>query len=144
MESDGVAWPDYFKISYLEGALNAKIAGCLITMNLDRQNYPDFIRVIQQTSSRFQAFNSAFLGENRLNYRTNYGVTYGISHGNYGGGDIMQWEPIGSARAAVTGLQRRVKWVSKEKLDARRWEGRCLQCGKSGYRKIEYPYFPAR
>ena len=24
MESDGAAWPDYFKILYLEGALNAK------------------------------------------------------------------------------------------------------------------------
>ena len=36
MESDRAAWPDYFKISYLEGALNAKIAGCLITMNPDR------------------------------------------------------------------------------------------------------------
>ena len=47
MESDGAAWPDYFKISYLKGALNAKIIDCLITMNPDRQNYPDFIRVIQ-------------------------------------------------------------------------------------------------
>ena len=47
MESDGATWPDYFKISYLEGALNAKIAGYPITMNPDRQNYPDFIRVIQ-------------------------------------------------------------------------------------------------
>ena len=46
MESDGAAWPDYFKISYLEGALNAKIKVCLIIMNTDRQNYPDFIRVI--------------------------------------------------------------------------------------------------
>ena len=36
MESDGAAWPDYFKISYLEGALNAKIAGYFITMNPDR------------------------------------------------------------------------------------------------------------
>ena len=47
MESDGAAWPDYFKISYLKGALNAKIIGYLITMNPDRQNYPDFIKVIQ-------------------------------------------------------------------------------------------------
>ena len=47
MENDGAVWPDYFKISYLEGALNAKIISCLITMNPDRQSYPDFIRVIQ-------------------------------------------------------------------------------------------------
>ena len=47
IESDGAAWPDYFKISYLEGALNAKITGYLITINPDRQNYPDFIKVIQ-------------------------------------------------------------------------------------------------
>ena len=46
MESDGVVWPDYFKILYLERALNVKIAGCLIIMNPDRQNYPDFIKVI--------------------------------------------------------------------------------------------------
>ena len=56
----------------------------------------------------------------------------------------MQWEPMGSVRAAVTGLQRRAKWVFKEKLNVRRRERRCLQYGKSGYRKIEYPYFPAR
>ena len=47
MESDRAAWPDYFKISYLERALNAKIVGYLIIINPDRQNYPDFIRVIQ-------------------------------------------------------------------------------------------------
>ena len=56
----------------------------------------------------------------------------------------MQWEPTGSARAAVTGLQKRAKWVSKEKLDARRREGRCLRCGKPGHRKSEYPCLPAR
>ena len=56
----------------------------------------------------------------------------------------MQWEPTDSARAAVTGLQKRAKWVSKEKLNARRQEGRYLRCGKSGHRKIECPYFPAR
>ena len=47
MESDGAAWPDYFKILYLERALNAKIIGYLIIINPDHQNYPDFIRVIQ-------------------------------------------------------------------------------------------------
>ena len=46
IESDRAAWLNYFKISYLEGALNAKIIGYLITINPDRQNYPDFIRVI--------------------------------------------------------------------------------------------------
>ena len=67
-----------------------------------------------------------------------------MNHGNHGGGNTMQWEPIESAKAAVTGLQRRVKWVSKEKLDARRRERRYLRCGKSGYKKIEYPYLPAQ
>ena len=47
MESDGAAWLDDFKISYLKGALNAKIINYLITINPDRQNYPNFIRVIQ-------------------------------------------------------------------------------------------------
>ena len=46
IENDGAAWPDYFKISYLERALNAKIINYLITINPDRQNYPDFIKVI--------------------------------------------------------------------------------------------------
>ena len=46
IESDGVVWPNYFKVSYLKGALNVKIANCLITLNPDRQNYPNFIRVI--------------------------------------------------------------------------------------------------
>ena len=55
----------------------------------------------------------------------------------------MQWEPTGSARAAITGSQRRAKWVSKEKLNVRRRERRYLRYGKSGHRKIEYPYFPA-
>ena len=109
MKSDGTAWPNYFKISYLEKALNAKITGCLITINPDRQNYPDFIRVIQQISSHLQAFNSAFLGKNHPNYRTNYGVIYGINHGNHKGGNTMQWEPIKSVKVMVTRSQRRVK-----------------------------------
>ena len=46
MESDGVVWPNYFKVSYLKGALNIKIINCLITLSLDRQNYPNFIKVI--------------------------------------------------------------------------------------------------
>ena len=85
MESDGAVWPDYFKIFYLERALNVNIISCLITLSSDRQNYPNFIKVIQQTSSRLETFNSAFLGENRLNYKVNYGV----NHGDYKGGDIM-------------------------------------------------------
>ena len=47
IKSDRTAWPDYFKISYLKRALNAKITDYLITINPDRQNYPDFIKVIQ-------------------------------------------------------------------------------------------------
>ena len=46
IESDGVAWPDYFKFLYLKRALNAIIIGYFITINPDLQNYPDFIRVI--------------------------------------------------------------------------------------------------
>ena len=46
MENDRAVWPDYIKISYLKGALNAKIIGYLIIINPDRQNYPNFIRVI--------------------------------------------------------------------------------------------------
>ena len=46
MESDGAVWLNYFKVSYLEGALNTKIINCLITLNPDRQNYPNFIKVI--------------------------------------------------------------------------------------------------
>ena len=52
MESNGVVWQDYFKISYLERALNAKIIRYLIIINPDRQNYPDFIKVIEQINSR--------------------------------------------------------------------------------------------
>ena len=38
IKSVGAAWPDYFKISYLKRALNAKIINCLITINPDRQS----------------------------------------------------------------------------------------------------------
>ena len=123
MESDDAVWLDYFKVFYLEGALNIKITSSLITLNPDRQNYLNFIKVIQKISSRLQAFNSAFLSENRLNYKINYRVTYGINNGNHKGGDIIQWKPIRSIKVMVIGLQRRVKWVSKEKLDAHRREG---------------------
>ena len=36
MESDGAVWPNYFKVFYLEGALNIKIINYLITLNPDR------------------------------------------------------------------------------------------------------------
>ena len=47
MESDGAVWFNYFKVFYLEGALNIKIISYLITLNPDRQNYLNFIKVIQ-------------------------------------------------------------------------------------------------
>ena len=105
MESNGAVWPNYFKVSYLKRALNTKITNYLITLNPDHQNYPNFIKVIQQTSSHLQAFNSAFLGKNRPNYKANYKV----NNGNHGKGNAMQWEPTGSAKAAITGSQRRAK-----------------------------------
>ena len=46
MESDGAVWFNDFKVSYLKGALNTKITSYLITLSLDRQNYPNFIKVI--------------------------------------------------------------------------------------------------
>ena len=46
IKSNGAVWLNYFKVSYLKGALNAKIINCLITLNPDRQNYLNFIKVI--------------------------------------------------------------------------------------------------
>ena len=81
MESNGAAWPDYFKILYLKRALNAKIANCLITINLDRLNDPDFIRVIQEINSRLHIFNSTFLRGNYFNF--------GVNYKSHGGGDTI-------------------------------------------------------
>ena len=86
IESDNIVWPNYFKVFYLKGALNAKIINCLITLNSDHQNYLNFKKVIQQTSSRLQAFNSAFLSKNRPNYKANYRV----NNGNHEGGNTIQ------------------------------------------------------
>ena len=36
IESDNMVWLNYFKISYLEGALNIKIMNYFITLNPDR------------------------------------------------------------------------------------------------------------
>ena len=47
MESNGAVWFNYFKVFYLEGALSVKIINYLITLNPDRQNYLNFIKVIQ-------------------------------------------------------------------------------------------------
>ena len=82
IKSDKTAWPDYFKISYLKGALNAKIINYLITINPDRQSYPDFIKVIQQTSLRLQVFNSTFPRGNRFNF--------GVNYKGHGGGNTIQ------------------------------------------------------
>ena len=82
IKSDGAAWPDYFEISYLKKALNAKIIGYFITINSDRQNDPNFIKVIQQTNSCLQVYNSIFPRGNRLNF--------GLNYGGHGEGDIIQ------------------------------------------------------
>ena len=103
-------------------------------MNPDRQSYPDFIRVIQQTSSCLQAFNSTFPCGNRFNF--------GVNYGGHGGGDTMQWEPIGPLKTAVIGPQRRAKWVSRERMEKRRQERRYLRCGGAGHRVKECPYLP--
>ena len=36
IKSDGAVWPNYFKVSYLKGALNTKIINYLIILNPDR------------------------------------------------------------------------------------------------------------
>ena len=48
MESDSAVWLNYFKVLYLEKALNTKIINCLITLNPDRQNYFHFIKVFNK------------------------------------------------------------------------------------------------
>ena len=134
MESDGAAWPDYFKISYLEKALNAKITNYLITINPDRQNYPDFIRVIQQINSRLQAFNSTFPRGNRFNF--------GINYGGHGGGDTIKWEPTGPLKTTTINPQRRAKWVSRERMEKHYQERHYLQYGGAGHRVKKYFYLP--
>ena len=53
----------------------------------------------------------------------------------------MQWEPTGPLKTAVIGPQRRVKWVSRERMEKHCQEGRYLRYGGAGHRVKEYPYF---
>ena len=46
IKNNGAAWPDHIKILYLKRALSAKLTDRLITTPLDRQNYPDIVKVI--------------------------------------------------------------------------------------------------
>ena len=54
----------------------------------------------------------------------------------------MQWEPIGPLKTAVIGPQRRVKWVSREKMEKHRQERRYLQYGGAEHQVKECPYLP--
>ena len=54
----------------------------------------------------------------------------------------MQWKPTGPLKTAVISPQKRVKWVSRERMEKRRQERRYLQCGGAKYWVKEYLYLP--
>ncbi|OJD11347.1 hypothetical protein ACJ73_09559 [Blastomyces percursus] len=59
---------------------------------------------------------------------------------------MMDWEPTGplTESPTVNRSYRRAKWVTKQELEKRRTEGRCLRCGGSEHRIKDCPYQAAQ
>lgn len=58
VEAGGATWPDGAKITFLEGALNSELQRSLITVDLPVDDYPGWVRRVQEVASRLERFDA--------------------------------------------------------------------------------------
>lgn len=136
VQAGGMEWPDRVKIAALRNTLNAKLRSALVG-NLQLPDvYNDYAAALLKVSSQLAI---------EENYQREWSKTPRNTPITGRNEDQMDWEPTGARRtkAAKAGSARskdengsqrkRAKWVTQEKLDRRREDGRCLRCGSNGH-----------
>jgi hypothetical protein len=158
MEAGGANWPEDVKKSYLRAGLSRELQELMIGRENPDHDFGGFCNELKRISDQAEAFqqrNRQFR-RNEGNQRpprnppvptttntTTSASTQDQAQAAPRGGalDAMDWQPSGPASIANA---RRAKWVSREELDKRRKEGRCIRCGANNHLQKDCPYKPAR
>ena len=154
MEAGGANWPEDVKKSYLRAGISRELQELMIGRENPDQGFEDFCNELKRISDQAEAFQ-----QRNRHFRRNEGnqrplrnptapTTTSTSTRDQapaappgGAPDTMDWQPSGPASIANA---RRAKWVSKEELDKRRKERRCIRCGANNHLVKDCPYKPAR
>lgn len=131
-EAGGSSWTDQVKINTLKRMLSQELRTSLVYVNHPTA-YDDFIRTVQTLASRLAALKP------RAATRVRTTPTPVV--------DEMDWQPsVNKVQAPVNGNneRKRAQWVSKDVLEERRANNKCLRCGGNGHFVHSCRLLPAR
>ena len=140
LEAGGHGWDDAVKKGYLRASFNQTLRDRLITVE-EKDTYDDFCHQVKGIADRLAEYRRFTNGVRNTGNAvpTPDGGTFAVAS------DTMDWEPSASRTARPQkGNTARAKWVSKEELDKRRQDRRCLRCGAGSHRVKQCPFLPAR
>jgi hypothetical protein len=131
-EAGGSEWADQIKINNLKRVLSQELRTSLVYIPKHPEVYDDFVKTLQTLASRLAA----------LKPRAKKITTTSITTNS----DTMDWEPsINKVHTPVSGNeQKRAQWVSKDVLEERRSNNKCLRCGGNGHFVSSCKLLPAR
>jgi hypothetical protein len=125
LEAGGWEFSDGVRKGYLRAAISKKIKGELVAVE-EPASYEDFVKQLQRTSDNLEELSR--LGSNRETWTKRHNSP------DLDQSSSMDWEPTpkvsyGSAPSRLRDDRRPAKWVTKEVLDQRRSQQKCLRCG---------------
>jgi hypothetical protein len=147
LDAGGTGWSDEVCINYLEGAVNDKIRGGLVSVIQIPGKYHEYVQLLQTIGSRLDGMKYSLKRRNQSDNKPKPESPMApqtIASVE----DPMEWESVKANRTMMKEDQtlqgKRAKWVSKEEMNARRNEQRCLRCGRSKCQVNKCPLLPAR
>lgn len=135
LEAGGHAWDDKVKKGYLRAAVNQTLRDKLITIE-EKPSYEEYCLQVKNIADRLAEFKRISTPRSNVGTAPISPGTMVQPMGKAIIGDTMDWEPSTSRQS------RRAKWVTREELDHRRQDGRCLRCGSSEHHVKTCPYLP--
>lgn len=139
-DGGGSEWTDQAKVSWLKGALNPTIKKTLVGIYPIPTRYPDYVKLLQTVGSQLEGLDTGRNSTSSWRRST-------TPPRNADRPDQMEWEPTRIQRMIQQDNEqlqgKRAKWVSREEMIARRKEGRCMRCGRSGCNVGACPLSPA-
>ncbi|BCR83610.1 uncharacterized protein ACHE_11012A [Aspergillus chevalieri] len=137
MEADGHNWPENTKRSYLDNALNREMNTRLETVE-KKNGFEDYCRQLQQIADRMEKNQLRYSRNNKHTTSTSPAHPVNTTRASSPPQD-MDWEPT-TTTSARSQPRRVAKHVSREEMERRRQERRCLRCGDSTHFISHCPY----
>ena len=148
-ESGGLSWPDENKINALKMALSPDLRDAFASVK-PPNTYDLFVSELTGLASRKEAAKAMTSTWQSRTSRNAAGTSNNTSTSRstaLTNPNAMDWEPSVNAAAieeenkALRG--KRAKWVSKQEIQKRRAEHRCLRCSRKGCSTKKCPLLPA-